>query len=103
MQPFKNPMTLRVMMILPKILLTIVLISLLLAILPFFLMYLIVIAPYELTRKVCGFRLNRYRLCAKIGIGVLYFFLGVILSPLTVAIAILVSPCFLIFYLLDNI
>ncbi|CAK65157.1 unnamed protein product (macronuclear) [Paramecium tetraurelia] len=103
LQPFKNPMLLRVMMIIPKILLTIVLVSVLLALLPFFLMYLIVAAPYELSRRLCGFRLRRYRLGGKIGFGILYFFLGVLLSPLTVAIAILVSPCFLIFYLLDNI
>ncbi|CAD8123752.1 unnamed protein product [Paramecium sonneborni] len=103
MQPFSNPMMLRVMMIIPKILLTIILFSVLLALLPFILIYFVIVAPYELTRKVCGFRFHRYRLCPKIAFGILYFFLGVLLSPLTVAIAILISPCFLIFYLLENI
>ena len=98
-------MALRILMAIPKIILTILLASLLLASLPFIILYYILAVPYIICKNSSGFRLRRYFLMKIIyryygwkyvfsWLG--FLFLGILLSPITVAGALIASPFLLV-------
>ncbi|CAD8204881.1 unnamed protein product [Paramecium pentaurelia] len=98
-KPLQNPMLIRVLMIIPKLLLTIIG---LLIFLPLFLIYLILSAPYKILKRISNFRMGNYRKCAQFGFFQLLLFSGIILSPITIICAILISPVLLIIYIVER-
>lgn len=59
MEPFKQPMLWRTLMVIPKLILTILLIVAFLIFLPLALMYIVLKGPYFLVKKTCNFKLSR--------------------------------------------
>ncbi|CAD8112379.1 unnamed protein product [Paramecium sonneborni] len=101
-KPLNNPMLIRIMMIIPKLILTLLLSIGLLILLPFFILYLIISAPYQIVKRISNFRINNCSKCSQIAYFILYLFIGSILSPITIICAILISPLLLINYIIDN-
>ncbi|KAM3136509.1 hypothetical protein pb186bvf_011467 [Paramecium bursaria] len=95
-QPFKHAMALRILMAIPKIILTILLASLLLASLPFIILYYILAVPYIICKNSSGFRLRRYYGWKYVFSWLGFLFLGILLSPITVAGALIASPFLLV-------
>ncbi|CAK63700.1 unnamed protein product (macronuclear) [Paramecium tetraurelia] len=100
--PLRNPMLIRVMMIIPKLLLTIFLSGGLLILLPFFLIYLILSAPYRLLKRMSYFNMKNHSKCIQFWSFQLFLFFGILLSPITIICAILISPVLLINYVIEN-
>ncbi|CAD8194155.1 unnamed protein product [Paramecium octaurelia] len=101
-QPLKNPMLLKIMMVIPKLLLTLVLTSGLVILLPFYLLHLVISAPYRIVKRKSNFRMSKYRKFTQIGLFLLFLLIGIILSPITIVCAILISPVLLINYIIEN-
>ncbi|CAK91047.1 unnamed protein product (macronuclear) [Paramecium tetraurelia] len=101
-QPLTNPMLIKIMMIIPKLLLTLLLISGLFILLPFYLLYLVISAPYRIVKRKSNFRMSKHRKFTQFGLFLLFLQIGIMLSPITIICAILISPVLLINYIIEN-
>ncbi|CAD8208123.1 unnamed protein product [Paramecium pentaurelia] len=101
-KPLKNPILIRIMIAIAKLLFALVFTGGLLFSLPFILLFHILQAPYKIVQEKSNFRIQNYSKFAQFGFFQLFLFIGIILSPITIICTILISPVLLINYIIES-